>query len=75
MARRRPPGLAGGTPDGPVGIEPLRMADVASAVELVSCVQRVAPGDRGEQFASDITDDSREMFVAKITARSSPTGG
>jgi ribosomal protein S18 acetylase RimI-like enzyme len=23
------------------------------------------PGDRGEQFASDITDDRRQMFVAK----------
>ena len=46
-------------------IEPLRMGDVASAVELVRRVQRVAPGDRGEQFASDITDDSRQMLVAK----------
>jgi aminoglycoside 6'-N-acetyltransferase I len=48
-----------------VQIEPLRAADIASAVELVTRVQRVARGDRGEQFASDITDDSRQMFVAK----------
>ena len=40
------------------------MGDVASAVEFASGVQRVAPGDRGVQFASDITDDSRQMFVA-----------
>jgi hypothetical protein len=59
--------LAGGTPDGPgpVQIEPLRADDVAAAVELVARVQRVDPGDRGEQFASDITDHSRQMFVAK----------
>ena len=50
-------------------VEPLRMGDVASAVELVSRVQRVAPGDRGEQFASDITDDSRQMFVAKVNGQ------
>ena len=50
-------------------IEPLRMEDVESAVELVSGVQRVAPGDRGEQFASDITDDSRQMFVAKANGQ------
>jgi ribosomal protein S18 acetylase RimI-like enzyme len=69
MARRRPRELPGGTPEGPVRIEPLRMGDVASAVELVSGVQRVAPGDRGEQFASDITDDSRQMFVAKVNGQ------
>ena len=46
-------------------IEPLAMRDVASAVELVRRVLRVDPGDRGEQFASDITDDSRQMLVAK----------
>ncbi len=69
MARRRPRELAGGTPEGPVRIEPLRMGDVASAVEFVSGVQRVAPGDRGEQFASDITDDSRQMFVAKVNGQ------
>ena len=46
-------------------IEPLAVGDVASAVELVRRVLRVDPGDRGEQFASDITDDSRQMLVAK----------
>jgi ribosomal protein S18 acetylase RimI-like enzyme len=51
--------------DGSVRIEPLGMGDVASAVELVRRVRRVDPGDRGEQFASDITDESRQMFVAK----------
>jgi aminoglycoside 6'-N-acetyltransferase I len=65
MARRRSPELAGGTPEGPVRIESLRVADVAAAVELVRRVQRVDPGDRGEQFAADITDDSHQMFVAK----------
>jgi aminoglycoside 6'-N-acetyltransferase I len=65
MARRRPATLAGGTPQGPVQVEPLRVEDVASAVELVTRVQRVDPGDLGEQFASDITGDSRQMFVAK----------
>jgi aminoglycoside 6'-N-acetyltransferase I len=65
MTRRRPPKLAGGTPEGAVRIEPLRMGDVASAVELATRVLRVKPGDRGEQFASDITDDARQMFVAK----------
>jgi predicted N-acetyltransferase YhbS len=65
MVRRRPPKLAGGTPESPVQIEPLRVDDVASAVELVTRVQRVDPEDRGEQFASDITDHSRQMFVAK----------
>jgi predicted N-acetyltransferase YhbS len=48
-----------------VQIEPLTTADVASAVELAMHVLRVKPGDRGEQFASDITDDLRQMFVAK----------
>jgi aminoglycoside 6'-N-acetyltransferase I len=65
MARRRPPKLVGGTPEGPVQIERLRVEDVPAAIELVTRVQRVDPGDRGEQFASDITDDSRQMFVAK----------
>jgi aminoglycoside 6'-N-acetyltransferase I len=58
------PKLTGGTPEGLVQIEPLRVEDVAAAVELVTRVQRVDPGDRGEQFASDITDDSRQTFVA-----------
>ena len=50
-------------------IEPLGMGDVASAVELVRRVLRVNPGDLGEQFASDITDDSRQMFVAKANGQ------
>lgn len=69
MARRRPPKLAGGTPKGAVQIEPLRVGDVASAVELATRVLRVKPGDRGEQFAFDITDDSRQMFVAKANGQ------
>jgi aminoglycoside 6'-N-acetyltransferase I len=50
-------------------IEPLGMGDVASAVELAAHVLRVRPGDRGEQFASDITDGSRQMFVAKANGQ------
>jgi ribosomal protein S18 acetylase RimI-like enzyme len=69
MARRRPPKLAGGTPEGAARIESLTMGDVASAVELATRVLRVNPGDRGEQFASDITGDSRQMFVAKANGR------
>jgi ribosomal protein S18 acetylase RimI-like enzyme len=69
MARRRPPKLAGGTPEGAARIESLKMGDVASAVELVTRVLRVHPGDLGEQFASDITDDSRQMFVAKANGQ------
>jgi len=48
-----------------VRIEPLTRADVVSAVELAVHALRVRPGDRGEQFASDITDELRQMFVAK----------
>lgn len=50
-------------------IEPLTKADVASAVELAVRVLRVKPGDRGEQFASDITDELRQMFVAKANGQ------
>ena len=32
-------------------------------------VLRVKPGDLGEQFASDITDDLRHMFVAKASGQ------
>jgi ribosomal protein S18 acetylase RimI-like enzyme len=46
-------------------IEPLTMADIASAVEFVLRVLGVKPGDRGEQFAADITDEKRQMFAAK----------
>ena len=45
-----------------VQIEPLTEADVPSAVEFAVRVLRVKPGDLGEQFASDITDDLRHMF-------------
>lgn len=38
---------------------------MSTAAELATRVLRVKPGDRGEQFASDITDDSRPVFVAK----------
>lgn len=69
MAGRRSPKQADATADGPVRIDPLRMEDVASAVELVRRVQRVEPGDLGEQFATDITGDSRQMFVAKAKGR------
>ena len=50
-------------------IEPLTQADIASAVELAVRVLRVEPGDRGEQFAADITDGLRQMFVAKVNGR------
>ena len=50
-------------------IEPLGMGDVASAVQVVTRVLRVRPGDLGEQFASDITDESRQMFVAKANGQ------
>jgi ribosomal protein S18 acetylase RimI-like enzyme len=46
-------------------IESLTKADAASAVELAARVLRVKPGDRGEQFAADITGERRQMFVAK----------
>jgi ribosomal protein S18 acetylase RimI-like enzyme len=67
--KARRPKSAGGTPQGPVRIESLSRQDVGSAVELVKRVLRVNPGDRGEQFASDITDDSRQMFVAKANGQ------
>jgi ribosomal protein S18 acetylase RimI-like enzyme len=50
-------------------IEPLTRADIASAVELAVRVLRVTPGDRGEQFAADITDGPRQMFVAKVNGQ------
>ncbi len=67
-ARRTPPTPGDGT-TGSVQIDPLTKADVASAVELVARVLRVKPGDRGEQFTSDITDDLRQMFVAKANGQ------
>jgi ribosomal protein S18 acetylase RimI-like enzyme len=45
------------------------MADVASAVRLAVRVLGVKPGDRGEQFAADITGERRQMFAAKANAR------
>ena len=50
-------------------IESLRTGDIASAVQLVRRVQRVDPGDCGEQFAADISDDSRQMLVAKANGQ------
>jgi GNAT superfamily N-acetyltransferase len=47
-----------------VRIEPLTQADVASAVACAVRVLRVKTGDRGEQFASDITDELAQMFVS-----------
>jgi ribosomal protein S18 acetylase RimI-like enzyme len=52
-----------------VRIEPLTTADIASAVELAVRVLRVKPGDRGEQFAADITGKRRRMFVARVGGR------
>jgi ribosomal protein S18 acetylase RimI-like enzyme len=52
-----------------VRIEPLTHEDVASAVALAVRVLRVKPGDLGEQFASDITDELRQMVVAKANGR------
>jgi aminoglycoside 6'-N-acetyltransferase I len=52
-----------------VQVEALTTVDVASAVELAVRVLQVKPGDRGEQFASDITDDRRQMFVAKANGQ------
>jgi ribosomal protein S18 acetylase RimI-like enzyme len=63
-ARRRLPTPTDGTARS-VQIEPLTTADVASAVEFAVRVLRVKPGDLGEQFTSDITDDRRQMFLAK----------
>jgi ribosomal protein S18 acetylase RimI-like enzyme len=50
-------------------IEPLTKADITSAVQLAVRVLRVKPGGRGEQFASDITDDLRQVFVAKANGQ------
>jgi aminoglycoside 6'-N-acetyltransferase I len=52
-----------------VQIESLTMADVASAVELAVRVLRVDPRARGREFASDITDDAAQMFVAKTSGQ------
>jgi ribosomal protein S18 acetylase RimI-like enzyme len=52
-----------------VQVEALTKADVASAVDLAMRVLGVKPGDRGEQFATDITDDRRQMFLAKANGQ------
>jgi len=52
-----------------VRIEPLTKADVAATVDLAVRVLRVKAGDRGEQFAADITSERRQMFVAKANGR------
>jgi ribosomal protein S18 acetylase RimI-like enzyme len=52
-----------------VRIEPLTQADVASAVALAVRALRVKPGDLGEQFTADITDELRQMFVAKANGQ------
>jgi ribosomal protein S18 acetylase RimI-like enzyme len=52
-----------------VRIEQLTTADVASAVELAVRVLRVKAGDRGDQFAADITGEQRQMFVAKVNSQ------
>jgi ribosomal protein S18 acetylase RimI-like enzyme len=67
-ARRLPPQPTDGMVRS-VQIEPLTEADVSSAVEFAVRVLRVKPGDLGEQFASDITDDLRQMFVAKASGQ------
>jgi hypothetical protein len=50
-------------------IEPLTKVDAASAVDFAVRVLRMKAGDRGEQFAADITDERRQMFVAKANGR------
>jgi ribosomal protein S18 acetylase RimI-like enzyme len=52
-----------------VRIETLTQADVASAVALAVRVLRVKPGDRGQQFALDITDELRQTFVANANGQ------
>jgi len=67
-ARRPPPQPTDGMVRS-VQIEPVTEADVSSAVEFAVRVLRVKHGDLGEQFASDITDDLRHMFVAKASGQ------
>jgi len=67
-AHRPPPQPADGMVRS-VQIEPLTEADVSSAVQFAVRVLRVKPGDLGEQFASDMTDDLRQMFVAKASGQ------
>jgi aminoglycoside 6'-N-acetyltransferase I len=60
---------AAGVCEALVQIERLTMADVAAAVGLAVRVLGVEPGDRGEQFATDVTGERRRMFVAKVTGQ------
>lgn len=60
---------ADGVVEDVVRIEPLTRTDVAPAVQLAVRVLRVRPGNRGEQFASDITDHRSQMFVAKANGQ------
>lgn len=48
-----------------VRVESLTEADVAAAVGLAVRVLGVKPGDRAEQFATDIPGERRQTFVAK----------
>jgi ribosomal protein S18 acetylase RimI-like enzyme len=52
-----------------VRIEALTQADVAAAVALAVRVLRVKPGDRSQQFTLDISDELRQMFVAKANGQ------
>ena len=68
-ARSRLSAPADGVVEDAVRLEPLTKTDVAPAVQLVVRVLRVRPDDRAEQFASDITDDRAQMFVAKANGQ------
>ena len=68
-ARSQQPKPGGDDPGSGARIEPLTTSDIASAVELAVRVLRVKPGDRGEQFAADVTGKRRQMFVAKADGR------
>lgn len=52
-------------PDVAALIEPLTHADVAATAGFAARVLGVRPGDRADQFAADIADERRQMFVAK----------
>jgi aminoglycoside 6'-N-acetyltransferase I len=69
VPRPTPPDVAADGMPQAVRIEALTQADVASAVALAVRALRVKPGDRGQQFASDITDELRQMFVAKANGQ------
>jgi GNAT superfamily N-acetyltransferase len=48
-----------------VRVEPLAKVDMAAAVRVLG----VKPGDRGVQFAADITGERRQLFVAKANGQ------